>query len=98
MSTAGTTTSGSKLKDLMVTAAVASVVSAVVAPWIRRWMDGPEGTPSTGPRSESPTDLAPTDDYEQRLERLLKMPDPSPGDLVSAFRSPPARRDTHVED
>ena len=34
----GSAGSGSRVKDLVVTAAVATMVSAFVSPWVRRWM------------------------------------------------------------
>lgn len=72
-------TSGSKLKDLVVTAAVASVVTALVAPWIRRWMDGPIAK-TTEPAAPSPA-AAPVaaGDFDARLERLLEVPNPFSG-------------------
>lgn len=68
---------GSKLKDLVVTAAVASLVSAVVAPWIRRWLDGPMATAHGHPQlSSAPKPLTPPDDFNAHLERLLEVPNP----------------------
>lgn len=89
---------GSKIKDLVVTAAVASVVSALVAPWIRRWMDGPSvagaGVP---PQPGQPLAVA-RDDFNARIERLLEVPDPFGGD-TRPDRSPiPSRGDIDEED
>lgn len=66
--------SGSKLKDLVVTAAVASVVSALVYPWMRRWLD--PITAGLGPPQERPPAAPAPDDFDARLERLLDVPDP----------------------
>lgn len=62
----------STLKDLVVTAAVATVVSALVSPWLRRWTepDTPTGPPQPPPQDAIPEDLS------AHLERLLDVPDP----------------------
>lgn len=80
-----TTTTGSRVKDLVVTAAVASVVSAMVAPWIRRWMDGTGLVPSPVPPPEAEPTLT-LDDFDQRLERLLEVPQPISTRAVAAAK------------
>ena len=65
---------GSTLKDLVVTAAVATVVSALVSPFLRRWTE-PE-TPAEPP--DAPPQESEPDDLSAQLERLLDVPDPFP--------------------
>lgn len=80
---------GSRVKDLVLTAAVASVVSAVVAPWLRRWL----GATGVGP-ALPPAPVAPegpeskTDDFDERLERLLDVPDPFSQKAVAMVGQP----------
>lgn len=64
----------STLKDLVVTAAVATVVSALVSPWIRRWT---EPQASTDPSQVPPSEAVP-DDVGVRIERLLEVPNSFP--------------------
>lgn len=81
--------SGNRVKDLVVTAAVASVVSALVAPWVRRWMDG--GGMGFGPQPGAlpPGTVQPqvdaVDDYAMTLERLLDVPNSFPPNVGAAF-------------
>ena len=64
----------STLKDLVVTAAVATVVSALVSPWLRRWTEPQQASvPPQGPPSE-----AVPDDLGARIERLLEVPNSFP--------------------
>ena len=92
-----TTQSPSRLKDLVVTAAVASVVSALVGPMLRRWVEGTPRLPTDNPEdldnepSTFPTaDAAPfDDDYEDRVQRLFEFsPGAIPTDAVMAFANP----------
>lgn len=90
---------GSRLKDLVITAAVASVVSALVYPWMRRWLDpfasgmGPHAMPpGTSPEKES-------DEFDARLERLLEVPDPfAPEPRRERSRSTSRRNETDDDD
>jgi hypothetical protein len=75
MTTSETPSKGSKIKDLVVTAAVASVVSALVYPWMRRWLD-PITSGMGPPQPATPPAGLPTDEFEARLARLLEVPDP----------------------
>ena len=65
---------GSTLKDLVVTAAVATVVSALVSPWLRRWTE----PPSEAPDDEPPPTEPPPEDLSPQLHRLLEVPDSFP--------------------
>ena len=92
-----TTQSQSRFKDLVVTAAVASVVSALVGPMLRRWVEGTPKLPTDDPDDldeESPS-YAPVvavpfdDDYEDRVQRLFEFsPGAIPTDAVMAFANP----------
>ena len=80
----------SRFKEVAVSAAVAAVVSALVSPWVKWFMDGrkpPAGTPSPGPQpgtgssGPAPTKplpqaaVAPTQaDFQQARARLLEVP------------------------
>lgn len=66
---------GSTLKDLVVTAAVATVVSALVSPWLRRWTEPPL---PAAPPEPPPPDTPPDDDLGLRIERLLAVPNSFP--------------------
>jgi hypothetical protein len=84
---------GSPLRDLVITAAVATVVSALVSPWLRRWMDpGPSGMGQVMPASMPPTGAP--DEFEARLDRLLEVPDSFSNAAVAISSS---RRERHGE-
>lgn len=101
MTTSDASNKGSKLKDLVVTAAVASVVSALVYPWMRRWLDPitsglgpPQALPPGNPSREPPAD-----DFDARLERLLDVPDPfAPGLRYPRGQDHSRRNETHDDD
>ncbi len=101
MTTTTAPASGSKLKDLVVTATVATVVSALVSPWVRRWLDGPHlptGAPAPLPNSDEPTVAAVGPDvFETRVERLLDVPNPF-ADRVLGETEDHTRRSTDDED
>ncbi|MCA9652539.1 MAG: hypothetical protein KC501_21665 [Myxococcales bacterium] len=91
---------GSRVKDLVITAAVASVVSALVAPWIRRLMGDGGGMlalPSAEPQRGAPAQAP--DDFDERLERLLDVPEPITNDAMAAVsgRRRNSRRTIDVE-
>ncbi len=95
-----TTATGSKVKDLVVTAAVASVVSAVVAPWVRQWLGGMGLDASPVPPKEAPP-APPPDDFNERIERLLEVPQPITQRAVAAVtgrRSRPSKPKEHPHD
>ena len=77
---AETSSRNNRIKDIAITAAVASVVSALVAPWVRRWMDagglGPSPQPQTMPQLPAGQAAQPTDDFDLRFQRILEVPDP----------------------
>lgn len=86
----------SRLKDLVVTATVASLVTAIVGPMIRRWVDGgsaqPEEDFDDDADEEEPAAIpaAPVvdldDDYEARAQRLFEFsPEAIPTSAVAAF-------------
>lgn len=99
--TTTTPASGSKLKDLVVTATVATLVSALVSPWVRRWLDGPPvptGAPAPLPSSDEPPVASSGPDlFETRVERLLDIPNPF-ADHVLGETEDHTRRSTDGED
>lgn len=91
-----TTQTHARLKDLVVTATVASVVTAVLGPMIRRWIDGPPQTafdaddlddePSAVPDEDAAVQLE--DDYETRVQRLFEFsPEAIPEGAVAMFNN-----------
>lgn len=93
--TSDASSKGSKLKDLVVTAAVASMVSALVFPWMRRWLDPLAGVRPPPDPSVDP----PPDDFDGRLERLLDVPDPFALELRAPRGQAHTRRnETHDDD
>lgn len=84
----------STLKDLVVTAAVATVVSALVTPWIRRWTD-PQAT--TDPPDAPPPDPVP-EDFGVHLERLLEVPDSFSTAMTSSRRERDLRSRRPIDD
>lgn len=76
----GTRSGKGGLRDLVVTAAVASVVSAIVGPRVQRWLEQREQEPE--PEPEPPDRLSP-DDFDDRIQRLLEGPEPFPGKALA---------------
>jgi len=94
--TSGTPAKGSKIKDLVVTAAVASVVSALVLPFMQRWLYPITGA---GPGGKPPDpDAPPVDEYQARLERLLEVPDPFTPAPRTTWGPRTSRRDESHDD
>ncbi|MEX1361910.1 MAG: hypothetical protein AB1Z98_02225 [Nannocystaceae bacterium] len=91
-----TTQTHARLKDLVVTATVASVVTAILGPMIRRWIDsGPSQTsfdmddlddePSAVPEDAT---VQLEDDYEARVQRLFEFsPEAIPEGAVAMFNT-----------
>ena len=96
--TTTTTQPQSRIKDLVVTATVASIVTAIVGPMIRRWIEGGPSQPSDDfddldePPPTSPDDavLFDDDDYEVRAQRLFEFePEAIPVGTAVMFNPPP---------
>lgn len=99
MTTSEASSKGSKIKDLVVTAAVASVVSALVYPWMRRWLDPiAMGMGPPPPLPASPPAGPPPDEFDARLERLLEVPDPFAPELRRERSRTPTRRNVDEDD
>ena len=62
----------STLKDLVVTAAVATVVSALVSPWLRRWIEPQAATLPLPQEDEAPELLT------AHIEKLIDVPNSFP--------------------
>ncbi len=64
-----------RLQEVVLTATVATLVSALISPWVRRWFDHgvlrAVAPPPPGPAPATAPQLSPVADAHQRIDRLL---------------------------